>query len=86
VSDRVFVALITRVELNNVPFKLSEQKNTLDEYSRMFSRLLCSVLRTVRQNHKWCQDYSFDEKQLKAVEDVWTALDEEKSDGDLRET
>jgi hypothetical protein len=35
---------MTRADLENMLFKASEQKSTLVGYSRMFARLLCSVL------------------------------------------
>jgi len=69
-----------RNEVGNMPFKPCEQKTTLDGYSRMFARLLCSVLRTVQQKHKWCDEYPFDAKQSAAVENLWAALEAEKSD------
>ena len=75
-----YITLMIRSNLENMPFKPSEQKSTLAGNARMFARLLCSVLRTVQQKHKWCEDYPFDEKQMAAVDDVYTALDVDKSE------
>jgi len=69
-----------RSNLENMPFKPSEQKSTLAGNARMFARLLCSVLRMIQQKHKWCEDYPFDEKQEMAVDNVYTALDVDKSE------
>ena len=69
-----------RDNLENMPFKPSEQKSTLAGNARMFGRLLCSVLRTIRQKHKWCEEYPFDEKQTAAADGLWTALDSDKSE------
>lgn len=71
-----------RAELENMPFKPGEQKNTMERNARMFARLLCLVLRTVQQNHRWCDEYPFDEKQMKAAEDLWAVLDAEKDEPD----
>jgi len=70
---------MTRSNLENTPFKPSEQKSTLAGNARMFGRLLCSVLRTIRQN-PWHEDYPFDEKQAAAADALWAAVDMEKSE------
>lgn len=44
--------LMIRDKLGNMPFKASDQKSTLAGNSRMFARLLCSVLRIIEQDHK----------------------------------
>jgi len=74
------MGLIIRADLANTPFKASERKSTLAGNARMFARLLCSVLRTIQQKHKWCDEYSFDEKQAAAADGLWTALAEDRSD------
>jgi len=61
-------------------FKPSEQKSTLVGNARMFVRLLCSILWIIQQKHKWCEDYSFDEKLTAEVDDVYTALDVDKNE------
>ena len=75
-----YIILMIRSNLENMPFKLSEQKSTLAGNSRIFARLLCSVLRMIQQKHKWCEDYPFDEKQVVAVDNVYTVLDVDKSE------
>ena len=75
-----YITLMIRSNLENMPFKPSEQKSTLAGNARMFARLLCSVLRMTQQKHKWCEDYPFDEKQTAAMDNVYTALDADKSD------
>ena len=72
-----------RSNLENMPFKPSEQKSTLAGNARMFARLLCSVLRMIQQKHKWCEDYPFDEKQEMAVDNVYTALEDESEEVDV---
>ena len=69
-----------RSNLENMLFKPSKQKSTLVGNARIFVRLLCSVLLMIQQKHKWCEDYLFDEKQAAAVENVYTALDANKSE------
>src|SRR5947199_5234915 len=69
-----------RGELENMPFKASDQKSTLTANSRMFARLLCSVIRTIEQSHRWFQQYSFDDKQLKGADELREAVDAEEVD------
>jgi hypothetical protein len=74
------IMLIIRGELGNMPFKACDQKSTLSSYSRMFARLLCSVVRTIGQGHKWCEEYPFDEKQLVAAGELREAVEAENVD------
>ena len=57
-----------------MPFKASDQKNTLAGNSRMFARLLCSVIRSIEQNHKWTEEYPFDRKQEAAAQKLREAI------------
>lgn len=61
-----------------MPFKASDQKSTLDANSRMFARLLCSVIRTIEQGHKWSVEYPFDGKQKAAAQGLREAIDAEE--------
>lgn len=58
-------------------FKASVEKSTLKGNSRMFARLLCSVIRTV---NGWCQNYPFEEEQLAAMERLSVAIEAEVGD------
>src|SRR5579871_609795 len=46
----------------------------------MYARLLCSVIRTIVQDHKWCVQYPFTSIQNDAVEALTDALALDKSD------
>jgi hypothetical protein len=72
--------LITRDTLGNMPFKASDQKSTLTGNSRMFARLLCSVVRTIEQCHKWHEEYPFDNKQKAAAQELREAIEKEEVD------
>jgi len=61
-------------------FKASDQKSTLAGNSRMFARLLCSVVRTIERGHGWSQQYQFDDKQLKGARELREAIDAEEVD------
>ena len=63
-----------------MPFKPCDERSTLEGYSRMFARLLCSILRTIRQDHPWCQEYPFDEEQLMAAEELLKTVSLEKDE------
>jgi len=63
-----------------MPFKASDQKKTLAGNSRMFARLLFSVLRTIGQHHKWSEEYPFDQKQKAAAQELREAIDAEEID------
>jgi len=69
-----------RGELENMPFKASDQKSTLVANSRMFARLLCSVVCTIERGHRWSQKYPFDDKQLKGAHELREAVDAEEVD------
>jgi len=71
-----------RDTLGNMPFKASDQKSTLAGNSRMFARLLLSVLRTIEQGHKWREEYRFDRKQKAAAQALREAIDAEEVDDD----
>jgi hypothetical protein len=66
-----------------MPFKASDQKSTLAGNSRMFARLLFSVLRTIEQDHKWSEEYPFDRKQRAAAQALREAIDAEEIDDDM---
>jgi len=69
-----------------MPFKASDQKKTLGGNSRMFARLLFSVLRTIERGHKWSEEYPFDRKQTKAAQELREAIDaEEVEDNKVKE-
>jgi hypothetical protein len=72
-----------RDTLGNMPFKASDQKSTLAGNSRMFARLLFSVLRTIEQGHKWSEEYPFDRKQRAAAQALREAIDAEEVDDDM---
>jgi len=74
--------LMIRDTLGNMPFKASDQKSTLAGNSRMFARLLFSVLRTIEQGHKWSEEYPFDRKQKAAAQALREAIDAEEVDDD----
>ena len=74
--------LITRDVLGNMPFKAGDQKSTLAGNSRMFARLLCSMIRTIEQRHKWQEEYPFDNKQKTAAQELRDAVDAEEIDND----
>ena len=74
--------LMIRDTLGNMPFKASDQKSTLAGNSRMFARLLFSVLRTIEQGHKWSEEYPFDRKQKAAAQALREAVDAEEVDDD----
>jgi hypothetical protein len=57
-----------RSDLENMPFKPSEQKSTLAGNARMFARLLCSVLRMIQQKHCMC---GFHQNQLDESVGEW---------------
>jgi hypothetical protein len=65
---------MNRDALGNMPFKASDQKSTLAGNSRMFARLLCSVVRSIEQNHKWTEEYPFDRKQEAAAHELREAI------------
>jgi len=65
-----------------MPFKASDQKSTLAGNSRMFARLLFSVLRTIEQGHEWSEEYPFDRKQKAAAQALRKAVDAEEVDDD----
>src|SRR5579871_3317340 len=46
----------------------------------MYARLLCSVIRTIVQDHKWCVQYPFTNVQKEGVEALKDALALDKSD------
>src|SRR5437667_1028517 len=73
---------MTRDALGNMPFKASDQKSTLAGNSRMFARLLCSVVRMIEQSHKWHEEYPFDNKQKAAAQELRGAVDAEEVDDD----
>ena len=73
---------MSRDALGNMPFKASDQKSTLAGNSRMFARLLFSVLRTIEQGHKWSEEYPFDRKQKAAAQVLREAIDAEEIDDD----
>jgi RecQ family ATP-dependent DNA helicase len=73
---------MTRDALGNMPFKASDQKTTLAGNSRMFARLLCSVVRTIEQRHKWHEKYPFDNKQKAAAQELREAIEKEEVDDD----
>ena len=75
--------LMSRDTLGNMPFKTSDQKSTLTGNSRMFARLLFSVLRTIEQGHKWSEEYPFDRKQKAAAQGLREAIDVEEVDDDM---
>ena len=54
--------------LENMSFKTSDQKSTLTGNSRMFARLLFSMLYIIEQDHKWSEEYRFDRKQKAAAQ------------------
>src|SRR6266496_4599720 len=74
------IRLIDRDGLENMPFKASDQKTTLAGNSRMFARLLFSVLRTIEQGHKWSEEYPLDRKQRAAAQELREAIDAEEVD------
>lgn len=74
---------MARDTFGNMPFKASDQKSTLTGNSRIFARLLFSVLRTIEQNHKWSEEYSFDRKQKAAAQALREAIDAEEVDDDM---
>jgi superfamily II DNA helicase RecQ len=74
---------MSRDALGNMPFKASDQKSTLAGNSRMFARLLFSVLRTIEQGHKWSEEYRFDRKQKTAAQALREAIDAEEVDDDI---
>ena len=65
-----------------MPFKASDQKSTLAGNSRMFARLLCSVLRTIEQRHQWNEEYPFDTKQTAAAHELREVIEKEEVDDD----
>ena len=73
-----------RDTLGNMPFKASDQKSTLTGNSRMFARLLFSVLRTIEQGHKWSEEYPFDRKQKAAAQVLREAIDTEKVNDEIK--
>jgi superfamily II DNA helicase RecQ len=77
---------MSRDALENMPFKASDQKSTLAGNSRMFARLLCSVVRTIEQRHKWSKEYPFDRKQKDAAQELRESIDaEEVNDETVKE-
>ena len=74
---------MNRDTLGNMPFKASDQKSTLAGNSRMFARLLFSVLRTIEQGHKWSEEYPFDRKQKATAQALREAIDAEEVDDDM---
>ena len=70
---------MTRDALGNMPFKASDQKSTLAGNSRMFARLLFSMLRTIEQGHKWSVEYPFDRKQVAAARELREAIEAEEA-------
>ena len=65
-----------------MPFKASDQKTTLAGNSRMFARLLFSVMRTIEQGYKWVDEYPFDKKQKAAAQELREIIDAEEVDDD----
>jgi len=75
------ITLTIRGDIENMPFKASDQKSTLAGNSRMFARLLWSVVRTIEQGHRWCEEYPFDDSQRNAAGELREAIEAEQSDG-----
>lgn len=70
----------------NMLFKASDKKSTPGGNSRMFARLLCPVVRTIEQGHKWLEEYPFDRKQVAAAKELREAIDvEEVNDNTVKE-
>ena len=63
-----------------MPFKASAEESTLKGNSKMFARLLCSVIRMVDEGHSWCHSYPFDDEQLAAMERLSVAIEAEAED------
>ena len=74
---------MSRDALENMPFKASDQKSTLAENSRMFARLLFSVLRTIEQSHKWSVKYSFNRKWRVAAQELRETIDTKEVNDDM---
>src|SRR5947207_699912 len=74
---------MSRDALGNMSFKTSDQKSTLTGNSRMFARLLFSMLHTIEQDHKWSEKYSFDRKQKAAAQALREAIDAKEVDDDM---
>jgi len=66
---------VVKVLLAQSRRKASDQKSTLAGNSRMFARLLFSVLRTIEQGHKWSEEYPFDRKQKAAAQTLKETID-----------
>ena len=61
-------------------FSVLQVNSTLVNYSAMFARLICFVLRSVRENHIWMDSYPLDYDQVQAIETLWEAVDGGGSD------
>ena len=61
-------------------FSALQVNSTLLNYSTMFSRLICFMLRSVRENHAWMDKYPLDYEQIQAIETLWEAVEGGGSD------
>ena len=73
-------ALIARTEVGEKVFSALQVNSTLLNYSTMFARLICFMLRSVRENHAWMEKYPLDYEQLQAIETLWDAVEGGGSD------
>ena len=56
-------------------FSALQVNSTLLNYSTMFARLICFMLRSVRENHIWMEKYPLDYEQLQAIEKLWETVE-----------
>ena len=74
------ITLRSRKEIGEKVFSALQVESTLKNYSTMFARLLCFVIRSIQENHVWLERCPLDDEQRWAANELWDVIEREAAD------